>query len=165
MKIHHLTLILFLLALDTLPAMSQERPGCFQRKPSGEYEQLDHLCVQPAPPSEPSPPPEIGFNAQIIEGVELSGLSIQNEGNQRFLVGYITNKTPSQVVIYSIDIQFVGVNNNIVITAETFKMNNTKLMPDQIREFRSELDDIMSLGGRRNDEMKIEFTGWTPGPR
>lgn len=167
MKIYHIALISLLLMAGIFPAISQERPGCFQRKPSGEYESLDHLCPRPVPPSPaatppppPPPPPEIGFNPQKIEGLELSALRLEHEGSQRFLVGYITNKTGGDVTVSSIDIQFVGIHNNIVITAKTFEMNNTRLRRGQSREFRETLSDVMELGRRGNDELKIDFTGW-----
>lgn len=152
MKIHHIALISLLLISGIFPAISQERPGCFQRKPSGEYESLNHIC-QPEIPRENVPAPE-------IDGIELSHVLIDNSRGIRFVAGIIKNKSDSDVIIQSITIQFVDKSDGNVITSERFLLGQTRLRPGQTREFREQLTNIMSLGGRRSHQMNIEFIGW-----
>ncbi|MEG3837989.1 MULTISPECIES: hypothetical protein [unclassified Microcoleus] len=139
-------------------AIAQEYPGCFQlNSERKQYESLDRLCRFPKPPENPRKPDP--FRVQLVNGLELTGLAMENTGTQRFLVGRLTNKQSKTAKVQSISVQFIDKRDGAVVEFLTVGLGGV-LTPNQGYEFRRIMDNALQLGDRSNNDLSIKFLEW-----
>ncbi len=94
-----------------------------------------------------------------MNGLELTGLAMENTGTQRFLVGRLTNKQSKTAKVQSISVQFIDKRDGAVVEFLTVKLGGV-LDRNQGYEFREIMDNALQLGDRSNNDLSIKFLEW-----